>query len=144
MTDRGDPDAGLKATLAALAAARKAEDPGTLLSTPEMVVSISRSITAAERRHIEQAMLGDDNPRWLIGVDIHVAVRLPDGSWYRACHDESVSHETYVPAPEEVDGLLARISATGYAGEAVEVVESWIEEKWGVKSTLPKGRGQDV
>jgi hypothetical protein len=37
-----------------------------------------------------------------------------------------------VPTPDEVDDLLARISATGYASECVEIVESWIERRWGV------------
>lgn len=35
------------------------------------------------------------------------------------------------PTPEEIDHLLARVSATGYASEAVQVVEDWLEERTG-------------
>lgn len=36
------------------------------------------------------------------------------------------------PKPDEIDSLLASISATGYASECVEIVERWIEERYGV------------
>lgn len=39
------------------------------------------------------------------------------------------------PTPEEVEELASRISATGYASEATEVVEAWLEERYGVVST---------
>lgn len=35
------------------------------------------------------------------------------------------------PTPDEIDTLLARICATGYATEAVEIVEAWLEERTG-------------
>lgn len=35
------------------------------------------------------------------------------------------------PTPEEIDQLLARVAATGYSSEAVEVVENWLEERTG-------------
>lgn len=44
------------------------------------------------------------------------------------------------PTPEELEALLARISATGYAGEAVALVESWFEERYGVVGTFTAAR----
>lgn len=39
------------------------------------------------------------------------------------------------PTPEEIEDLCARISSTGYASEATEVVEDWLEKRYGVVST---------
>lgn len=36
------------------------------------------------------------------------------------------------PTPDDIDDLLARICATGYASEASEIVERWIEARYGV------------
>ena len=44
--------------------------------------------------------------------------------------------EPYVPTPADLDDLMARISACGYASEAVEVVEEWTRERWGVESAM--------
>jgi hypothetical protein len=48
-----------------------------------------------------------------------------------------------VPTPAEVDDLLARISATGYASEAVEIVEAWIERRWGVVGDFTRKQRQE-
>ena len=42
----------------------------------------------------------------------------------------------YVPTPADLDDLMADISATGYASEAVEVVEEWTRKRWGVVSAM--------
>lgn len=41
---------------------------------------------------------------------------------------------THIPTPDELDDLMADISATGYASEAVQVVEDWTRKWWGVES----------
>jgi hypothetical protein len=40
------------------------------------------------------------------------------------------------PTPEELDDLCAQIAGTGYASEAVEIVEEWTRRKWGVESAF--------
>ena len=42
----------------------------------------------------------------------------------------------WVPTVEDLDDLTAKISAAGYASEAVEIVEAWTREHWGVESAL--------
>ena len=42
--------------------------------------------------------------------------------------------EPYVPTPADLDDLFAKISATGYSSEAVQTVEDWAREHWGVVS----------
>lgn len=40
------------------------------------------------------------------------------------------------PTPEELDDLCAKIGSTRYASEAVEVVETWTRERFGVVSAF--------
>jgi hypothetical protein len=42
----------------------------------------------------------------------------------------------HVPTPQELDDLLAAVSACGYASEAVQVVEDWTRKWWGVESAF--------
>jgi hypothetical protein len=45
--------------------------------------------------------------------------------------ERGVYLEHGLPTPDEIDTVLAQISATGYASEAVEVVERWFEDRFG-------------
>lgn len=48
----------------------------------------------------------------------------------------SGSDRPYVPTPEDLDTLLANISAADYASTAVAIVEDWTREHWGVESAF--------
>lgn len=37
-----------------------------------------------------------------------------------------------MPTPDEVDTLLAEVASAAYAGEAADIVEQWLEEKFGL------------
>ena len=77
------------------------------------------------------------------GVRSFEIVTLDEALGRLSAIGEVVDHET-TPAPieveprysaptsEEVDDLAARIASTGYASDAVDVVEDWIETKYGV------------
>lgn len=78
----------------------------------------------------------------MTGADIQTAIakatllinpRLSEVDW----NDVAAMLPTpYVPTPDELDDLLANISYSSYASEAVEVVENWTREHWGVESAV--------
>lgn len=50
--------------------------------------------------------------------------------------DGGLAARTYVPTPDDLDQLCAAISSAGYASEAVEIVEDWTRQHWGVESAF--------
>lgn len=52
--------------------------------------------------------------------------------------EREVTTISYVPTGQDAEDLLARISATGSADEAIAVVAAFFESHWGLRTDLPE------
>lgn len=78
----------------------------------------------------------------MTGADIQTAIakatllvnpRLSEVNWDDVA---DMLPAPYVPTPDDLDQLCARIAGSAYASIAVERIEEWTREHWGVESAF--------
>lgn len=99
--------------------------------TPEQDAALSAVMPEVVKAIASAVSSGTWKPKPIAEAVLSVASRTP------------APEVPHVPTPDELEDLMVEISLTGYASEAVEVVEEWTRKWWGVESTTTTKFAED-